>query len=76
MTRPCARRWSTKDWNPDYHRLITALKKHTGVGVVLNTSFNLHGFPIVLTPDDAIEVLQKSGLRNLALGNYMATKPE
>ncbi len=63
-----------QDWNPDYHRLIRAFQERTGRGVVLNTSFNLHGFPIVDTPQDALHVLTHSGLRHLALGNYMVHK--
>ena len=41
--------------NPNYYRLIKRLKDHTGYGVVLNTSFNLHGRTIVRTPQDAID---------------------
>ncbi len=64
----------TKKMNPDYHRLIQEFKKRTGRGVILNTSFNLHGFPIVDSPEDAIGVLKNSGLRYLALGNYIVRK--
>jgi carbamoyltransferase len=64
----------TKQMNPDYHRLIQEFRKRTGRGVILNTSFNLHGFPIVDTPEDAIDVLKNSGLRYLALGNYIVRK--
>jgi carbamoyltransferase len=60
--------------NPDYHRLITEFKKLTGRGAVLNTSFNLHGFPIVSSPGDAAEVFLKSGLRYLALGDLLLSK--
>jgi len=41
---------------------------------VLNTSFNLHGYPIVDSPEDALDVLTRSGLKCLALGNYMVRK--
>ena len=54
--------------------LIQEFHKRTGRGVVLNTSFNLHGYPIVGTPEDALFVLENSGLRNLALGNYLVRK--
>ena len=60
--------------NAEYHRLISEFKKLTGRGAVLNTSFNLHGFPIVSSPDDAAEVFVKSGLRHLAVGDYLLSK--
>jgi carbamoyltransferase len=63
-----------RDWNPEYHRLISLFAERTGLHAVLNTSFNLHGYPIVMTPDDAIEVLRKSGLRYLAIGPYLVSK--
>lgn len=62
------------DWNPQYHRLISQFEKKTGIGAVLNTSFNLHGFPIVETPKDALEVLRDSGLKWLALGRVLVGK--
>jgi carbamoyltransferase len=60
-----------KKWNPDYHRLINYYRDLTGEGAILNTSLNLHGFPIVYKPTDALEVFDKSGLRYLALGNVL-----
>jgi len=60
-----------RDWNPDYHRLLSLFAEKTGCGAVLNTSFNLHGFPIVCTPQDALEVFNKSGLRCLALNHLL-----
>lgn len=65
-----------EEWNPDYYRLIRAFEKHSGYGVVLNTSFNLHGHPIVHTPKDALEVLDASGLTHLAIGNYLVRKTD
>jgi len=64
----------TPEGNPDYYRMITAFKKHTGVGAVLNTSFNLHGYPLVATPAQAIQTLAQSGLRHLALGPFLISK--
>ena len=43
-------------WNPDYYRLINYYRELTGEAVLLNTSFNLHGFPLVYNPDDALYV--------------------
>ncbi len=64
----------TKESAPDYCRLIENFKDITGIGAVLNTSFNLHGYPLVHSPSDAVEVLSKSGLKYLALGNYLISK--
>lgn len=64
----------SKDWNPDYYKLIQNFKKLTGIGGVLNTSFNLHGYPIVYSPEDAIYVFLKSKLEYLALGPYLLSK--
>jgi len=54
--------------------LITNFEKLTGIPALLNTSFNLHGYPIVCTPIDAIDTLKKSGLKHLAIGNYLISK--
>ena len=62
------------EWNPDYHALIEEFQRLTGVGAVLNTSFNLHGFPIVSRPEGALDVLDRSGLRHLAIGNWLVSK--
>jgi carbamoyltransferase len=60
--------------NPGYRDLIRAFKARTGVGGILNTSFNLHGFPIVGTPEIAIDTLQRSELDAVALGPFLVTK--
>jgi carbamoyltransferase len=65
-----------EDWNPSFHRVLKHYDARTGRGGLLNTSFNLHGFPIVNSPEDAVDVLQRSGLRHLALGPYLVTKAE
>ena len=62
------------DWNPDYHHLISEFQRRTGRGVILNTSFNLHGFPIANTPEDALGVLENSGLDHLLLGHFLVHK--
>lgn len=61
-------------WNPDYYRLIKRFGHATGRAAVLNTSFNLHGHPIVHTPQDACDVLAKSGLQHLAIGSFLVSK--
>ena len=64
----------SEDYNPRYFRLIKEFEKITGIGAVLNTSFNLHGFPIVLSPEDALEAFENSGLEYLALEDYLISK--
>ena len=61
-------------WNPDYWRLIKNYEELSGEGIILNTSFNLHGYPIICTAKDALEVFDKSGLQYLALGNCLIWK--
>jgi carbamoyltransferase len=65
-----------RDHNPDFHRLISRFEERTGRAVVLNTSFNLHGHPIVSSAADAVDVLRRSGLPHLALGDYLISKPD
>lgn len=62
--------------NPSYREIIQEFKTLTGIGTILNTSFNLHGFPIVGTPEIAIDTLKKSELDALALGPFLITKPQ
>lgn len=63
-----------KYMNPDYYDLIQRFETITGVGALLNTSFNLHGEPVVHTPEDALSTFKRSGLRFLAMGNYLIRK--
>jgi carbamoyltransferase len=60
--------------NPAMHDIVSAFSDLTGRGVVLNTSFNLHGFPIVRTAAEAIHVLKESGLNYLQAGPYLIRK--
>lgn len=64
----------TKDVNPLYHNLINTFGQKTGTAVVLNTSFNLKGEPIVNTPREAYSTFTRSGLDILVLGNNIITK--
>ncbi|HZX50252.1 MAG TPA: carbamoyltransferase N-terminal domain-containing protein [Candidatus Paceibacterota bacterium] len=63
-----------KDTLPLYWKLIHAFYEKTGVPMVLNTSFNLKGEPIVNTPANALSTFQKSGLDLLVLGNFLVYK--
>jgi carbamoyltransferase len=59
------------DENPKYRVLIEQVKKNTGDGILLNTSFNLHGCPIVNTPKDAIEVMLKTKAPCMGMGKFL-----
>lgn len=58
-----------------YHDLLRALEERIGVGAVLNTSLNLHGEPMVASPDDAIRTFVRSGAEALILDDYVVTHP-
>ena len=60
--------------NFSYHSLIKEFEKLTGVGALLNTSFNIHGEPIVGNPFDAIDTLKRCGLKHLFIGNFLISK--
>ena len=51
-----------------------SFESKTGIGGILNTSFNLHGFPIVFNPETAISTFKNSALDYLAVGNYLLKK--
>lgn len=60
--------------NPRYYDLVCAFDRITGVPVLLNTSFNLKGDPIVCTPEDAVRCFVSTGIDVLAMGDYLAVK--
>lgn len=64
----------TAAMNSRYHRLLTSFEERTGRGGLLNTSFNIHGEPIVYSPSDAIDVFLRSGLEHLALDKNLLSK--
>jgi carbamoyltransferase len=61
--------------NARFHNLVRCFEDLNGVPVLLNTSFNRAGEPIVETPGDAVRCFVESGLRNLVIGNYIAERP-
>lgn len=63
-----------KETNPKYHSLITDFQKLTGYGVVVNTSFNVRGEPIVCTPEDAYRCLMRTEMDYLVIGNILFDK--
>lgn len=62
--------------NPRYHELISSFKALTGVGVVVNTSFNVRGEPIVMTPNDAYRCFMRTEMDYLVVGNYLFSKKD
>ena len=65
-----------KETNPKYHALISKFKEKTGCSVVVNTSFNVRGEPIVCTPEDAFKCFMGTELDLLVVGNCVLQKEE
>ena len=63
-----------KETNQRYWRLIQAFKEHTGYGIVVNTSFNVRGEPIVCTPDDAYRCFMRTEMDDLVMENFLFEK--
>ncbi|MGJ8685692.1 MAG: carbamoyltransferase C-terminal domain-containing protein, partial [Nonlabens sp.] len=63
-----------KELHPRYHEVIQKLGERTGIPVVLNTSFNIQGEPVVESPKDALRCFYSTGLDYLAIGNYLLSK--
>jgi carbamoyltransferase len=65
-----------KETNPKYHALIVRFKEKTGCSVLVNTSFNVRGEPIVCTPEDAFKCFMGTDLDLLVVGNCVLQKEE
>lgn len=63
-----------KELNPTFYKLIEKFNEITGVPIVLNTSFNIRGEPIVETPDDAIRCFLGTGIDELYISNFFVQK--
>lgn len=63
-----------REWNPRYYDIVDKFGQATGVPVLLNTSFNLRGEPIVTTPENAYNTFCNSGIDVLVLERYMIRK--
>ena len=70
----CRPQTVSSDYNPGYEKVLKSFEGKTGIGAVLNTSFNLHGNPIVWSPEIAIDTFNNSELDAIALGNYLLKK--
>lgn len=64
-----------REWNPLYYRAIELFGEATGVPVLLNTSFNLRGEPIVTTPQNALNTFTKSDIDTLYMDGFVVRKP-
>ncbi|MBM7775507.1 carbamoyltransferase [Actinokineospora baliensis] len=64
----------TSATNPDFHRLLTAFKEATGCPILVNTSFNVRGEPIVNTPQEAYACFMRTEIDGLVLGNNLLDK--
>ena len=62
--------------NPKYHKLISEFKKLTGYGLIVNTSFNVRGEPIVCTAEDAYRCFMRTEMDYLVIGNYLFNKKQ
>lgn len=62
------------EWNPLYYRTVELFEEATGVPILLNTSFNLRGEPIVTTPSNALQTFGRSGLDTLYMDGYIIRK--
>ena len=63
-----------RETNPRYHALLTAFKERTGCPVIVNTSFNVRGEPIVCTPEDAFRCFMGTEIEVLVIGNVLLRK--
>jgi len=64
----------SKATNPRFHKLIKAFKEISGIGVIINTSYNVRGEPIVNSPDDAYRCFINTEMDFLVIGNYVFDK--
>jgi carbamoyltransferase len=65
-----------QETNERYWRLIRAFKEHTGCGLIVNTSFNVRGEPIVCTPEDAYQCFMRTEMDYLVMGDYLFSKQD
>jgi carbamoyltransferase len=66
----------TSDVNPDYHALLAEFDRLTGCAVLVNTSFNVRGEPIVMTPLDAYRCFMRTHIDFLVVGTYLMAKDD
>ena len=74
IDKSCRPQVLKKSLNKNFYNVIQTFKKNTGVGVILNTSFNVSGDAIVNTPEQAIKCLLNKKLEYLAIGDFLITR--
>ncbi|MBD3155412.1 MAG: hypothetical protein GF368_02030 [Candidatus Aenigmarchaeota archaeon] len=65
-----------KDWNPRYYQIIKEFEKLSGVPVLLNTSFNIRGEPIVCTPEDAYRCMMGTGIDYMVIDRFLVARED
>lgn len=65
-----------RETHPKFWQLIDAFRRHTGYGLIVNTSFNVRGEPIVCTPEDAYRCFMATGMDYLVMGDFLFAKKE
>jgi len=65
-----------RETSPSYYDVLAEYKRLTGIGVLINTSFNMHEEPIVSSPDMAIQCFARGHLDHLAIGNVLISQPD
>jgi carbamoyltransferase len=66
----------SRDTNPDFYDLIAAFEARTGCAVLVNTSFNVRGEPIVCTPEDAYRCFMRTDMDYLVAGSFLLAKDD
>ena len=66
----------SRETNPRYYDIIKAFEERTGYGIIINTSFNVRGEPIICTPEDAYRCFMRTEMDSLVLGSYILSKKE
>lgn len=64
----------SRELTPRFYDLLLAFERHSGIAILLNTSFNRRGMPIVETPDEALSFFLECALDALVIGDYLITK--
>jgi carbamoyltransferase len=65
-----------EETNPRYHKLLRAFEQLTGCGVLVNTSFNVRGEPVVCSPTDAYRCFMRTEMDYLVMGNFFLDKKD
>ena len=65
-----------REQSPEFHAILSAFEELTGCPVMINTSFNVRGEPIVCTPEDAYRCFMRTEMDHLVLGSYLLDKPD